>query len=156
MTIEADGQQSPIVPIDTADTKVEKLERNLTDKNILFLHHIKNGKGTVDAYEAAGYKGNAHSAYELRSYLKAEISKMLDGEGIGSKEGMLLKLKKLQELPLNQTTISVKEATELLKFEARLQPKEVTETRRAITPIVININGSADVKAPVDITPIDI
>lgn len=156
MTNPADNtpQIDAIEPIATTETKIE--ERKLTDRNVLFLHYLKLGKGTVEAYEAAGYNGNAHSAYELRSYLKNEIAKMIAGEGFGTREGILLKLKKLQEIPVNQPVLSVKEALEILKLEAKMQPKENKESKPTITPIVININPAVETRNVVEITPIDV
>jgi hypothetical protein len=149
-------------PIKESDhLPVTEKTRELTDKNVLFLHHLKMGLSTVEAYEKAGYQGNSHAAYELRSYLKNEIAKMLNGEGFGTREGLLLKLKKLQDLPVVQTGLTVKEAVELLKLEAKLQPKEAREAKPNITPIVINVHAPASVQAvegskTVDVTPIEI
>lgn len=143
----------------------ESHQKNLTDKNILFLHWLRQGKPTTEAYTMAGYQGTAHAAYELRSYLKNELASMLNGEGLGTREGVLLKLKKLQDLPLAQTMLSVKEALEILKLEAKLQPKNEREEKPKITPIIINIQGNATIeplKEPgkpanvIEVTPIDI
>ncbi len=163
MTTENDSfpsniSQPPALELENSTSLTSKLAE-LTDKNVLFLHYINQGLSTVEAYSKAGYKGSNHAAYELRSYLKPYIVSMLQGEGYGTKEGLLLKLKKLQEMPLESNTLKVKEAIELLKLEAKFQPKELKEAKPTITPIVINITSSSNIATDntnktIDITPL--
>jgi hypothetical protein len=77
---------------------VNQVKREITPKNRLFLSLLTSGKSTLEAYKEAGYKGNDHAAYQLRSDLKEELIKVLEGQGI-DRAGLMLSLKQLIDQP---------------------------------------------------------
>jgi hypothetical protein len=139
----ADGSEM----IAADDTKKERL----TPKQQRFLELLAEGKKTIEAYYEAGYKGEIHAAYQLRSRLKEEMLTILEGQGF-SKEGLVQELKKLAELPLMQATINVKEKLDILKTLTKLLPQDRKDEKPRITAIVINTGRKEEVK----IEPIDV
>lgn len=144
-----DEENTDLTPIDDKKTK------KLTAKDHRFLQLLAEGKTTLEAYYEAGFKGKAHAAYQLRSYLKEEMLAILEGQGF-SKEGLVSELNKLNSLTLAQSTINVKEKLDILKTLAKLLPQDRTEEKPRITAIVINTSRPLkDVKA-VNIEPIEV
>lgn len=82
--------------------------RKATDKNRLFVRLILEGKGTVEAHKLAGYKGDAHAAYELRGKLKALLALEAERRGV-SLEGLKADAAALNSLPLAQQSVNVRE-----------------------------------------------
>ena len=110
--------------------------KQLTPKNRLFLMLLSEGKSTIEAYRAAGYKGEDHAAYELRSYLKEELLKILEGKGI-SREGLLMEYARMKDLPLNQDTINVREKMDILAKMSKLLPSADADSKPKITAFII-------------------
>ncbi len=117
------------------ETKVKQL----TEQNLTFLDNLKAGMPTLEAYYKAGYQGKPHSAYQLRSYLKDELFKVLEAEGF-SREGLMIEVNKLNALPLDASikSVSVKDKLDILKLQVKLIPNQQTNARPQITAFVIN------------------
>lgn len=83
----------------------------------LFIRLLLSGKPTVDAHRLAGYKGEPHAAYELRAKLKDAISAQAEAMGV-SLDGLKAAAASLLELPVEQTSVNVRERLAILA-EAR-------------------------------------
>lgn len=110
----------------------------LTLKNQSFLNHLLAGKSTIDAYRLAGYKGNGHAAYQLRSQLKEQLKSLLEAEGL-DRNGLKIKVKRMLELGLNPeiTSLSPKMYLDVLRFADKLMEHE-NESDIKISPFLIN------------------
>jgi hypothetical protein len=139
--MESNEQESALEPIAS-----DRQARALTPKNRLFLQLLSEGKKTLEAYKQAGYKGNDHAAYQLRSDLKEELVKVLEGQGV-DRAGLMQGLKTLIDLPTKEEqegTIPVKfklHALNLL-FKMVEASKPVSNERPKITAFIVN-NGVA-------------
>lgn len=78
---------------------MEEKGLQLTAKNELFIRFILAGKRTPEAHKLAGYNGDPHAAYELRSRLNKAISAAARAGGV-SEEGVLSDIAALDELPV--------------------------------------------------------
>lgn len=119
----------------------------LTTKNKAFLQHLADGRPTLEAYKLAGYKGEAHAAYQLRSDLKAHLALLLENGG-WSRETLASEVKKLNELPLdpNITNVNFKQKLDILRLMDKALPKEISKADKPkITPFVIGINNAESV-----------
>lgn len=120
-------------------------DRQLTPKNRLFLQLICDGKSTVDAYKQAGYKGDDHAAYEMRSYLGKELERVLAARGL-DRANLMSALKELIDLPINDVQksmgVSVKQRLAILKEWAKILPNDTRDDRPKITPFILNLNAS--------------
>lgn len=123
-------------PNDKALTAQEP-KRALTPKNQAFLSFLIEGKSTLDAYKLAGYKGESHTAYQLRYELKEELINRLEAQGI-DKAGLMTGLKGLMELPIEANAVTVKERLDILKVLAKMLPSSNSNEKPAITRFVIN------------------
>ena len=143
---------SVVVNKESVQLSVNK-PRELTPKNRLFLQLLSEGKSTLEAYELAGYKGERHAAYQLRSDLKEELIKTLEGQGI-DRAGLMFGVKQLLELPLRETEISVKTKIDLLKLLAKVVPQPVETDKPKITAFVVNnhINSNNSPQPTIDVT----
>jgi hypothetical protein len=101
-----------------------------------FLELLASGKKTQEAYELAGYKGEMTAAYQLRFKLKKELRTILRAQGL-SKDGVLIELKKILEVPMHTQSVSFGERLKLLKFLATLDPEQEKEDKPQITPFII-------------------
>lgn len=122
--------------------KTLKEPRPLTAKNRSFLQHLAAGKPTLEAYALAGYKGDNHAAYQLRSDLKEHLQLLLE-QGGWSREQIAVEANKLMALPLNPDVknVNFKQKLDLLKFmDKALSAGKGSNEKPRITPIVIGIN----------------
>jgi hypothetical protein len=114
----------------------KKGPKDLSRKARAFLELLVAGKSTLEAYELAGYTGEKHAAYQLRSDLRFHLVQMLEAHGV-SREDTKIQLMELLKLPVSERTVSVGTKLKLLKFLDKL-----TEPQReggAITPFLVNI-----------------
>ena len=121
--------------------------RPLTPKNRSFLQHLANGRPTIESYKLAGYKGEAHAAYQLRSDLKEHLQLLLE-QGGWSREQLALETNRLMALPLNPDiqNVNFKQKLDLLRFmDKALTPNKADTKAVKITPIVIAINKPTEV-----------
>lgn len=91
----------------------------LTPKNALFVRLMLDGKSTVDAHRLAGYKGDPHAAYELRSKLRGYLRQEASNRGI-SAEGIAVDLAALDALPVVQPVVNVKEKLAIIAAKQKL------------------------------------
>lgn len=80
------------------ELQVSDLEK-LTPQNKLFLTYILDGKSTVEAYTLAGYEGDNHAAYTMRTRLNKALEVIAEAKGV-DKAGLLVKIGSLLEKPL--------------------------------------------------------
>lgn len=124
-------------------SKALELKRELTPKNRVFLQLLSEGVKTLEAYKQAGYKGNDHAAYQLRSDLKEELIKVLEGQGI-DRAGLMQSLAELISLPINDVQksmgVSVKQRLSMLQllFKMTEATKPTHEDRPKITAFIVN------------------
>ena len=120
--------------------KNRKEDRALTKKNRAFLELLCAGKGTLEAYHLAGYKGTANAAYVLRHQLKNELSELLELEGI-DRTGLKIKAKQLLDLGLPEDLkhLSPKMYLETLRFLEKLTSNDKQPDIK-ISPFVIETN----------------
>lgn len=131
--------------------------RELTAKNRLFLSLLAEGKKTLEAYKLAGYKGNDHAAYQLRSDLKEELIKTLQGQGI-DRAGLMLDVRKLIALPSNAEVSGIIDAkiklsalNLLFKMVESQTPSK--EDKPRITAFIVNNGPSKQPSEVIDVTP---
>jgi hypothetical protein len=98
-------------------------EIDLSKKARQFVSLILAGKTTVEAHKLAGYTGDPHAAYEMRSKLRGFIRSEADRRGI-SLEGVAVNLAALDALPLNATQVTVKEKLAIIRETRELLAQE--------------------------------
>lgn len=49
----------------------------LTPQQLAFFVHLKRGNSVIEAYKKAGYEGNDHAAYQLKSRLNQQFSQFM-------------------------------------------------------------------------------
>lgn len=133
-----------------------KAPRELTAKNRLFLQLLTEGKSTLQAYKEAGYKGNDHAAYQLRSDLKEELIKVLEGQGV-DRAGLMLSLRNLISLPSIEEQIGrVQAKTKLqalgLLFKMVEAAKPSAGEQPRITAFIVN-GAKVQRSEVIDVTP---
>lgn len=137
-------QSKEIVP-----SKKAKEAKPLTAKNKAFLQHLAAGRQTLEAYKLAGYNGEPHAAYQLRSELKQHLTVLLEQGGF-SREQLAVEVNRLNELPLDPSikNVNFKQKLDILRLMEKALPKPVSGPKVEITPfILINKASKADVKA---------
>lgn len=109
----------------------------LTPKNRVFLEQLSQGKSTLEAYKLAGYQGEDHAAYELKSKLYKEFESYLLAKGL-SKADMMLAVKDLIDLPIiNRNYKSLKDHMKLIGMWMKMLPEQGS-SKPNITAFVIN------------------
>lgn len=115
-------------------------QRQLTAKNRAFLQHLASGRPTIEAYHLAGYKGEVHAAYQLRSDLKQQLALLLEQGGF-SREQLGIEINRLNELPLDPTikNVNFKQKLDILRLMERATTKTlIAGDRPKITPFVVS------------------
>lgn len=128
----------------------KKPSRALTPKNKAFLQHLANGRPTLEAYSLAGYKGEPHAAYQLRSDLKVQLGALLEQGGF-SREQLAVEVNRLNELPLDPSVknVNFKQKLDLLRLMEKAVPKPIVAgDRPKITPFIVAINRPQQVVLP--------
>lgn len=114
-----------------------ELSSKLTPKNRVFLDLLSQGKSTLEAYKLAGYQGEDHAAYELKSKLSKDFEAYLTAKGL-SRGDLMLAVKGLIDLPVaNRNYKSLKDHMKLLGMWMKMLPQESTN-KPNITAFVIN------------------
>jgi hypothetical protein len=111
----------------------------LTPKNKAFLQHLAAGRPTLEAYALAGYKGEPHAAYQLRSELKAHLAVLLEQGGF-SREQLAVEVNRLNELPLDPSikNVNFKQKLDILRLMEKALPKPTFDSKTVqITPFVV-------------------
>lgn len=129
-------------------------QRPLTVKNKAFLQHLAAGRPTLEAYHLAGYKGNNHAAYQLRSDLKQQLALLLEQGGF-NREQLAVEINKLNELPLDPSikNVNFKQKMDILRLMDKALPKPMQQgDRPKITPFVVAINKPEQVVLPPETT----
>lgn len=130
----------------------KKGPRPLTPKNKAFLQHLAAGRPTLEAYSLAGYKGEAHAAYQLRSDLKEHLQGLLE-QGGWSREQIAVESNRLLALPLDPSVqnVNFKQKLDLLKFmDKALSAGKVGEAKPRITPVHFTFGGSKPTVEAID------
>lgn len=125
-------------------------KRVLSPRNLKYIQlRLEDGLSPQQAYFKAGYTGKGYSApYEMEHYLKGELQKIAEMNGI-NRHSLMIKAQKLIDLPIteieNNTTISVKTHIQCLKLADKLIPENDSK-RQIISPIIIKVgNGPTQV-----------
>jgi hypothetical protein len=111
----------------------------LTPKNKAFLQHLAAGRPTLEAYSLAGYKGEAHAAYQLRSELKAHLAILLEQGGF-SRESLAAEVNKLNAIPLDPSikNVNFKQKLDILRLMEKALPKPIENRINVkITPFTL-------------------
>ena len=122
---------------------LQKPLKALTRRARAFLELLVAGKSTLEAYELAGYTGEPHSAYQLRSDLRFHLAQAIEAHGV-SPSDVKIELIKLLKLPVAEQTVSVRTKLNLLKFMDKLT--ETQAERAPITPFLVNIQDPKSVQ----------
>lgn len=113
-------------------------EPTLTKRNRSFLNHLAAGRPTLEAYRLAGFKGEPHAAYELRSKLRMVLAQMLEARGI-DRADLMVQAKTLVDLPLDPQiqSVTVKQKVDILRLYDKILGS-VEGGQPQITPIALN------------------
>ncbi len=98
---------------------MKELEPAYTQKNLMFVRLILEGKQTTVAHKLAGYKGDPHAAYELRGKLRALLSQEAEKRGM-SLEGLKADAAALDSLPLAQESVNVREKLAIMAEKRKI------------------------------------
>lgn len=115
----------------------------LTAKNKAFLQHLAAGRPTLEAYHLAGYKGENHAAYQLRSDLKQHLAVLLESGGF-SREQLAVEVNRLNELPLDPTikNVNFRQKMDILRLMEKALPKPMAGgSKPTITPFKLNFSS---------------
>jgi len=129
-------------PVKASDVKETKKVKALTARSKSFLNHLAAGRPTLEAYALAGYKGDAHAAYQLRSDLKQHLARLLE-EGGFSREHLALEITKLNTMPLDPSiqNVNFKQKLDVLRLMEKALPKPASTTSgKPITPVRLNFH----------------
>jgi len=141
-------ENQDMVPTPESNGKVAPNKvKPLTAKNRAFLQHLADGRPTLEAYSLAGYNGEPHAAYQLRSDLKAHLQYLLENGGF-NREQLGAEIKRLNELPLdpNIRNVNFKQKLDILRLMEKALPKLMaSEGKPKITPFIIGINNPESV-----------
>lgn len=141
-----DNPESSLTPVSNGKVPPNKV-KPLTAKNRAFLQHLADGRPTLEAYHLAGYHGEPHAAYQLRSDLKTHLQYLLENGGF-NREQLGAEIKRLNELPLDPgiKNVNFKQKLDILRLMEKALPKLMAnESRPAITPFIIGINNPESV-----------
>jgi hypothetical protein len=111
----------------------------LTLKNKAFLQHLAAGRPTLEAYALAGYKGEPHAAYQLRSELRQHLAILLEQGGF-SRESLAVEVNRLNSIPLDPMiqNVNFKQKMDILRLMDKALPKLLdANTKVSITPFVV-------------------
>lgn len=88
-----------------ADKAIVDVSNSLSDRNRAFIYHLVHGQSAsgnpltvYEAYQKAGYEGDKHAAYELKSRLEREIMQAEITRG-ASKADIFREIAGLMQLP---------------------------------------------------------
>lgn len=143
------GKPQPTVPILEA----------LNPKQRLFLSLVLEGKKTPEAYKLAGYEGDDHAAYTLKTRLNKALSALAEARGM-TRADLMVQVQNMMELPLIRVDsggraqpvdgITVDQWIKMAHLKEKILPDR--KERPNITAIQINL-GEDKPKGP---GPIDV
>ncbi len=136
--------QFKITSAEPSTTKVKAL----TARSKSFLNHLAAGRPTLEAYALAGYKGEAHAAYQLRSDLKVHLANLLEAGGF-SRERLASEINNLTALPLDPSikNVNFKQKLDVLRLMEKALPKPLSsESKPKITPVKFNFHTTEQPK----------
>ena len=111
-----------------------------TAKNVMFCRLILEGHPTVEAHKMAGYKGDPHAAYELRSKLRGLLRVEAEKRGI-SMEGVAADLAQLDNLPVNASHVGVTEKLAIINAKRKFLEAEAPPAKPKDMPrFVIDVD----------------
>jgi hypothetical protein len=127
---------------------VVKKQPALTKRNKSFLMHLANGRPTLEAYKLAGFKGEPHAAYELRSKLRSVLGHMLEARGI-DRQDLMIQAKQLADLPLDPQiqSVTIKQKVDILRLYDKILAG-VDEAKPVISPVNFNFGDVTLEQAP--------
>lgn len=122
----------------------------LTKRNKSFLMHLANGRPTLEAYKLAGFKGEPHAAYELRSKLRSVLGSMLEARGI-DRQDLMIQAKQLADLPLDPqiSSVTIKQKVDILRLYDKILAG-VDEAKPVISPVNFNFGDVTLERAPMN------
>lgn len=141
-----DNQDNRLIPMSNEKRPPNKV-KPLTAKNRAFLQHLADGRPTLESYRLAGYQGESHAAYQLRSDLKTHLQYLLENGGF-NREQLGAEIKRLNELPLDPgiRNVNFRQKLDILRLMEKALPKlQATEAKPTITPFIIGINNPESV-----------
>lgn len=120
----------------------------LTKKNRLFCQLVLAGNPVPVAHKMAGYTGDAHAAYELKSKLRGFIRAEAERRGV-SLEGIAADIAALDSLPLTDTTVTVKDKLAIIKAKHHFVESTEPKTKVTLKGLVFEADGEdvVDVEA---------
>lgn len=127
--------------------KEKQEKRQLTAKNKQFLQHLASGRPTLEAYRLAGYTGDNHAAYQLRSDLKQQLAFLLEQGGF-SREQLGVEINRLNELPLDPDikNVNFRQKLDILRLMEKATAKsQIQGEKPKVTPFLIAINKPGSV-----------
>lgn len=130
-------QSTPNLPAGSPASEATILAE-LTPKNRLFLMGMLEGKKVFDAYKEAGYDGDSHAAYVLKSRLNKELAAFASVHGV-SREDLMLEISKLNNIPLAMPAggVNINQKLRILALQEKVLSSMKPE-RPNITAITIN------------------
>ena len=130
----------------------------LNPKQRLFLSLIMEGNKTVEAYNKAGYKGDEHAAYTLKTRLNKALHALAEARGM-TRADLMVQVQHIMELPLIRVDsqgkaqaaegITVDQWIKLAHLKEKIVPD--SKVRPNITAVQINFgedNKSATIEIP--------
>lgn len=130
----------------------------LNPKQRLFLSLIMEGNKTVEAYVKAGYKGDEHAAYTLKTRLNKALHALAEARGM-TRADLMVQVQHIMELPLIRVDsqghsqpadgITVDQWIKLAHLKEKIVPD--AKPRPSITAVQINFGD--DKKAEVVVPP---
>ncbi len=149
------------------EEKKEIVTDGLTGKNRLFIYNLVHGRSTsgnpltvYEAYQNAGYDGDKHAAYQLKSRLETELMKAQISTGV-SKSDIFKEIAGMMALPVVDkdgnpaTGISVTNKIKLLQLAVKSHDM-VKDPSPNVTAVQINFGSAPAPETPqvvVDVTP---
>lgn len=128
----------------------EKALSKPTEKNLMFVRLLLEGKNTTAAHKLAGYKGDPHAAYELRGKLRALIAAEAEKRGI-SLDGLKADAAALNSLPLAQESVNVREKLAIMAETRKIVELAGGGVKNAvINALVIERGNVVDVEPVAD------
>lgn len=123
----------------------------LNPKQRLFLSLIMEGNKTVEAYIKAGYRGDEHAAYTLKTRLNKALHALAEARGM-TRADLMVQVQHIMELPLIRVDssgnsqpadgITVDQWIKLAHLKEKIVPD--SKVRPAITAIQINFDDKKE------------
>lgn len=165
MSSPENGQNEPLPPVPAQSVDSGKAQPTvpileaLNPKQRLFLSLVLEGKKTPEAYRQAGYEGDDHAAYTLKTRLNKALAALAEARGM-TRADLMVQIQNMMEMPLIRVTsfgqavpvdgITVDQWIKMAHLKEKILPDR--KERPNITAIQINL-GEDKPKGP---DPIDV